>query len=76
MKTTKLLLITKLFFTAFVFGACNPNSKDSDTDNTVSAEGLSKPSVKNSKNNSTANNDTIITPPDDSMNKNNPDITK
>jgi len=77
MKTVKLFLITKLFFIAFVFGSCNHNPKDSDTDNTVSSEGLSRPYVKNSKNDSVVHNDTIVTPPDDNnMNKNNPDITK
>jgi hypothetical protein len=77
MKTIKLFLVTKLFFIVFIFESCNYNSKDSDTDNTVSSEGLSKPYVKNSKNDSVIHNDTIITPPDDnSMNKNNPDITK
>jgi len=75
MKTVILFLMKGLFFIGFIFMACN--SKDSDTDNTVSSEGLSKPYVKNTKNDSAIHKDTIITPPDDNtMNKDNPDITK
>lgn len=75
MKTIKLYLITCLFLIAFE--ACNHNVKNDSTDNTISPEGLDKPFVKNTKD-STTHNDTIITPADDdnSMNKNNPDITK
>jgi|GEM_PF-1783243 len=78
MKKVKLIFKASFFFTVFALVACNHNTKDSDTDDTVSSEGLSKPYVKNTKNDSTVHNDTIITPPDDdnSMNKNNPDITK
>jgi hypothetical protein len=75
MKTVIFFLIKGLFFIAFIFSACN--NKDSDTDNTVSSEGLNKPYVKNTKNDSATHNDTIVTPPDDNtMNENNPDITK
>ena len=77
MKRVKSFCKTSLFFIAFVFGACNYNTKDSGTDDTLSSEGLSKPYVKNTKNDSAMHNDTIVTQPDDNnMNKNNPDITK
>jgi hypothetical protein len=77
MKKGKLFSVISLFFIAFVFEACNQNKNDSDTDSTLSFEGLNKPYVKNVKNDSTMHNDTIITQPDDNnMNKNNPDITK
>lgn len=76
MKTVKLFSITALFFIALIFEACNPHAKNKDTDDTLNSEGLNKPYVNNSKD-SAMHNDTIITPPDDnSMNKNNPDITK
>ncbi|HXD92447.1 MAG TPA: hypothetical protein VNX01_04500 [Bacteroidia bacterium] len=61
----KNIFINGLFFIAFVFGACNQNKNDSDTDSTLSSEGLNKPYVKNVKNDSTMHNDTIITPPED-----------
>jgi hypothetical protein len=76
MKTVKLLSITGLFFMALVFGACNQNAKNDD--NTASSGGLDQPTLEVTKKDSATHNDTIVTPADDnnSMNKNNPDITK
>ena len=77
MKRVKLIFKASLFFIVFTLVACSHNTKDSDTDDTVSSEGLSKPYVKDTKNDSTVHNDTVITPADDNnLDKNNPDITK
>jgi len=76
MKTVKLFLITGLFLTTMVLEACSSRTQNNDADSVVSSEGLDSPSIKNPKKDSTVQ-DTIITPPDDnSMNRNNPDITK
>lgn len=76
MKIIKFLSIIVLFFVAMVFEACNRNPKNDNSNDTVSSEGIDKPTVQNNKNDSTYH-DTIVTPIDDNkVDKNNPDITK